>query len=102
MLVCALFAGMLIAAGIDAQSTITPSAANPLSLTVCKPEQVPTFAWGRDAGGAKIDDQLDIFCPGSPKPVLTILGCVDAKVKRVGKDYALSCTSWRGYVQRRA
>jgi hypothetical protein len=42
-------------------------------------------------------DKLEIYCPGNPKPVLTVQGCIGPHVKRLGTDYTLKCDRWVEY-----
>jgi hypothetical protein len=67
--------------------------AAPITFAICDPAntQKPTF---KVPPGT---DKLEVRCPGSNVVVFTIAGCVGPKLKRIGTDYTLTCTSWNAY-----
>lgn len=44
-----------------------------------------------------MNDKVDIYCPPQVEPRLSVVGCVNPKVTRVGKQYSIKCESWVKY-----
>lgn len=86
MLVHAAIVGALAAYSVAAQSA-------PVTFKICgdDPTVRPTF---KAPPGS---DSLEVRCPGDTTPALTIKGCVEPKVRRVGDEYTLTCTRWNQY-----
>jgi len=64
--------------------------AAPVTIKVCD-GATPLF---RQPAGT---DRLEVRCPQSAEPVLTVVGCLRPRVTRTGDWYTLTCGSWKRY-----
>lgn len=84
-------AGILIGYCADARAQgVTPPNTD-ITFKLCGGSKTLTF---KQPPGT---DKLEVYCPGNPKPVFTIQGCVGPHVKRVGSDYTVKCDRFVHY-----